>query len=131
MKKKAPVPRDLNIAATPTSFGIEFLFKEGLLRFSGNSYPENAVDFFQPLLNWVEDYLQVPRQQTLVEYRVNYFNTSSSKYLFQIMELINAFHQKGNTVNVVWVSNEENDEMLETWREIMGELEMEYAVKDR
>lgn len=131
MKKKAPVSRDLNIAATPTSFGIEFLFKEGLLRFSGNSYPENAVDFFQPLLNWVVDYLQVPRQQTLVEYRVNYFNTSSSKYLFQIMELINAFHQKGNTVNVVWVSNEENDEMLETWREIMGELEMEYAVKDR
>lgn len=131
MKKKAPVPRDLNIAATPTSFGIEFLFKEGLLRFSGNSYPENAVDFFQPLLNWVVDYLQIPRQQTLVEYRVNYFNTSSSKYLFQIMELINAFHQKGNTVNVVWVSNKENDEMLETWREIMGELEMEYAVKDR
>ncbi|MEE4176785.1 MAG: DUF1987 domain-containing protein [Bacteroides sp.] len=130
MKKKAPVLRDLMIAATPASFGVEFRINEGLLRFSGNSYPENAVDFFQPLLNWVRDYVRNTRQQTLVEFRINYFNTSSSKYLFQIMEIMNAFRQKGNPVEVVWISNAENDEMLETWREIMIELELEYTLKD-
>ena len=101
------------------------------MRFLGNSYPENAVDFFQPLLQWVHDYVRIPRKHTLVEFRVNYFNTSSSKYLFQIMEFICAFHAKGNPVKVIWVSNEENNEMLDTWHEIMGELEMDYEVKSQ
>ena len=131
MKKKPLVPQALKIEASPTSFGIEFKGSEGLLRFLGNSYPENAVDFFQPLLQWVHDYVRIPRKHTLVEFRVNYFNTSSSKYLFQIMEFICAFHAKGNPVKVIWVSNEENNEMLDTWHEIMGELEMDYEVKSQ
>lgn len=128
MKKKTLVLQDLRIEASPASFGVEFLNAEGLMRFSGNSYPENAVDFFQPLLQWVQDYVRFPHKQTLVEFRVNYFNTSSSKYLFQILEILSGLSAKGHTVEVVWVSTDENQEMLETWREIVGELELEYRL---
>ena len=131
MKKNPKVLRDLRIDASPTTFGIEFLSSEGLIKFTGNSYPENAVDFFQPLLQWVKAYVRFHRQKTLVEFRVNYFNTSSSKYLFQILELLDSFRAKGNQVDIEWVVNEENEEMLDTWREIMGELELEYRTKSQ
>lgn len=129
MKRKAPVSKDLIIEASRTSFGIDFLYSSGIMRFSGDSYPENAGDFFQPLLHWVKDFVRVPRNMTQVEFRVKYFNTSTSKYLFQIMEMLHDYQAKGNTVKVFWIIQGEDDDMLDTWRELMNELEMEYAVK--
>jgi predicted membrane GTPase involved in stress response len=99
------------------------------LQFSGDSYPENAADFFQPLLQWVNNYVRVPHEQTTVEFRLKYFNTSSSRYIFQIMEILHGYQARGNAVKVVWKSQGQDDDMLDTWREIMDELEMPYAVE--
>jgi len=129
MKRKAPVSKDLIIEATRTSLGIEYLYSKGLLRLSGDSYPENAADFFQPLLQWVNEYVRVPHEQTTVEFRVKYFNTSSSRYIFQIMEILHTFEARDNAVKVVWISQGQDDDMLDTWRELMDELEMAYAVE--
>lgn len=129
MKRKAPVSKDLIIGSTRTTLGIEFLNSKGVLRLSGDSFPENAADFFQPLLQWVKDYVRVPHEQTKVEFQVKYFNTSSSRYIFQIMEILHAFEGQGNAVQVVWISHGQDDDMLDTWRELMDELEMAYAVE--
>lgn len=129
MKRKAPVSKDLIIEATRTTLGVEFFYSKGLLRLSGDSFPENAADFFQPLLQWVKDYVGAAHEQTKVEFRVKYFNTSSSRYIFQIMEILHGFEGQGNPVQVVWISHGQDDDMLDTWRELMDELEMAYAVE--
>jgi len=128
MKRKTTVSRDLMIKPTRTSFGVEFLFSEGILRFSGDSYPENSVDFFLPLLQWVSEFVTYPCKNVTVELRVKYFNTSTSKYLFQIMELLQTYHAKGNELNITWFSQGNDDDVLETWRELMHELDLSFDV---
>ncbi len=129
MKRKTPGSKDLFIEATRTTLGVEFLYSKGVLRLTGDSYPENAADFFLPLLKWVKDYVRVLHEQTTVEFRVKYFNTSSSRYIFQIMEILHAFEARDNAVKVVWISQGQDDDLLETWRELMDELEMAYVVE--
>jgi hypothetical protein len=126
MKNKTQVSKDLIIEPTRTTFGIEFFFEQRLLRFSGDSYPENAFDFFNPLLQWIKKLVNHSRIPVLVEFRVNYFNTSSSKYLFQILEMLHAYRSKGNTVSVTFFMQENGDDTFETWRELMDELELPF-----
>lgn len=129
MKKKVAASKDLLVSPTRTSFGIEFLFSQGVLKFTGHSYPENSVEFFQPLLNWVKDLTSFPGKKIRVELRVKYFNTSTSKYLFQIMELLQAYHAKGNELDIIWFSSGNDDDMLDSWREIMHELDLGFGIE--
>jgi hypothetical protein len=52
----------------------------------GRSIPENVIDFYQPILRWIDEYAQNPLPETLVHMKFEYFNTSSSKRIFDIMK---------------------------------------------
>ena len=120
--------KEIVIEPTKTTFGVEFNFSKGKLRFTGNSYPENAIEFFQPLINKLKAFLKSSRKPLVVVFDVNYFNTSSSKYLFKIMELIDEYKKRGNDVQIYWHFFDGEEDMLETWRELMNELDLEFSV---
>lgn len=120
--------RDLIIEPTLSTFGIEFLYSKGILRFSGKSYPDNSRMFFDPLVAWVDNLINSGQKIIRVEFAVSYFNTSSSKYLFQIMLRLKQFQQQGNQLDFVWHLPSNDEETAETWKEIMEELQLEYTV---
>jgi hypothetical protein len=120
--------KEIVIEPTKTTFGVVFNFSKGKLHFTGNSYPENAIEFFQPLINKLKTYLKSSRKALEVVFEVNYFNTSSSKYLFKIMELIDEYSKRGNEVKIFWHFFDGEEDMLETWRELMNELDLEFSV---
>jgi len=93
---------DLVVNASRSTFGIEFLFSAGILRFSGDSFPENSNEFFEPLIRWVENFVSIPHPRVRVEFNINYFNTSSSKYIFLILSLLKKYHGEGNVLEFVW-----------------------------
>ena len=70
----------LEIEGTLTMPRILFDAKLGMLSMEGKCIPENAGDFFQPVVHWVEAYLRKPRPFTNIIFKLEYFNTSTSKY---------------------------------------------------
>ncbi len=120
--------KDLYVEPTKTTFGVEFNYSEGLLKLEGNSYPENAIEFFQPLIDWARDFTKANRKAVRLDLKVNYFNTSSSKYIFKLMEIFHDYQKRGNKVEVNWHFFEGQEDMLETWQELMGELDMKYQL---
>ena len=62
-------------AKTPT---IEFN-GSGELLLKGRSIPENSIEFYKPILDWIENYGGSPQDKTVVNVQLEYFNTSSSK----------------------------------------------------
>ena len=50
---------DLNIASSQSTPGIESDTNAGILRMHGDSYPENSFEFFDPIIQWIEDYLRL------------------------------------------------------------------------
>lgn len=93
---------------------------------SGFSRPENVVGFYKPILKWLEDYNELVlsnnteynKSNLVVNLKMTYFNSASSKFLLDILLEFMKFHSKGNTVEINWFYDEDDDEILESGEEI-------------
>jgi hypothetical protein len=81
--------------------------------FSGNSNPENTKAFYQPVFDWIEKYLENPNTETVVNFKMVYFNTASTKSIFDIMIQFKILAKKGNMLIVNWHFANEDEDMLE------------------
>lgn len=85
----------------------------GIIRLEGRSIPENVIDFYQPILNWIDKYAEAPREKTEAHFKLEYFNTSSSKRLFDIMKKIEniAVKHPGVSVSLNWYYEEDDEDI--------------------
>ena len=93
---------------------IKFDGESGILEIMGRSIPENTFDFFNPVLLWLEEYGKAPASKTIVKVNLEYFNTSSSKYILEIFKRVKVVLDAGNDVIVEWYYEEDDEEMMET-----------------
>lgn len=82
----------------------------GIIRIEGRSIPENVIDFYQPILNWMDEYLKNPLAKTEAHLKLEYFNTSSSKRLFDLMKKIEAIAKHSPKQAIINWYYEEDDE---------------------
>lgn len=60
----------------------------GELILSGKSIPINAPRIFEPILDWINEYIKNPRQTTNLRLNLEYFNTASSIWLAKIVKAL-------------------------------------------
>ncbi len=83
----------------------------GRFEFTGNSIPEDAKEFFSPIFEWLDEYIANPNQETVVCFKMSYYNTPSSKMFFHIFKNLESLKKKGFSVRVKWTFNEEGMDM--------------------
>jgi hypothetical protein len=108
--------QDLIIPGTDSLPTVSFK-TEGELKISGRALPEDAAKFFSPLLSWI---IAFTYPEFNIEINLDYFNTSVSKQLLDLFKIIDN-KKDVQTVNVKWMYEEGDDEMLESG-EIYQEL---------
>lgn len=92
----------------------EVLFKpDGHLKMRGRSIHEDAVKFFAPLLNWVEDYVESPPDFTTVDIQLEYFNSASAKFILNILQDLVKVIVAGRKLVINWYYEEGDDDILE------------------
>lgn len=97
-------------AKTPT---VKFDSTEGVFEIKGRSIPENSVEFYKPLVDWLDIYKESPLIKTVVNIRLEYFNTSSSKCILDVFKKLEAIHKAKHEVEVNWYYEEDDEDMLE------------------
>lgn len=110
------------LEATPKTPELSFNYKDSTFLISGRSIPENSIEFYKPLLDWLDDYLSNPNQETRLQVKLEYFNTSSSKCLVEIFRKLERIHEKSSKVSIDWYYDEEDEDMQESgedFREII------------
>jgi hypothetical protein len=100
------------IKGTPKTPEVRFDSNEGLLEIKGRSSPENSPEFYRPLANWIQEYAQSPRDRTVINIHLEYFNTSSSKCLLDLFKKLEAIYKSSHDVLVNWYYDED-ESMLE------------------
>ena len=86
------------INADAASPEINFDPDLAVLEISGESYPENALEFYKPVFKWLREFLNVTNKKITVNYKLIYFNTSSSKAILDMLDLFEEKHKKHNNV---------------------------------
>lgn len=100
---------------SPTDDTPEVLFdkKNGQFLISGKSLPEDVIEFYRPVFNWLEKYVANPNDETLLKVRIFYFNSASQRAINEIFSILSRISIKDKQVNVEWHYHEEDEEMLE------------------
>jgi hypothetical protein len=101
--------QDLFIQGTDSLPNVSFT-SDGELKITGRALPEDAAKFFNPLLAWVKEF---SGDCLNMEINLDYFNTSVSKQLLDLFKTIDN-KKTIQTVNVKWMYEEGDDEMLES-----------------
>jgi hypothetical protein len=88
--------------------------KQQIFEIEGRSIPENSVDFYKPVMQWMDFYRQHPNDKTRFVIRLEYFNTSSSKCLIDILRKLEKIYLDGHDVELEWYFEEKDDDMRES-----------------
>jgi len=103
----------LIIEGTAKTPNVKFESEEGLIEIKGRSIPENSIEFYKPLVDWLEEYMNSPKELTEVNIQLEYFNTSSSKCILDVFKKLETIHKGKNEVIINWHYEEDDEDMLE------------------
>jgi len=101
-----------------------------LMQITGISRPENPKVYFSSTFEWIRNYFdELNHQELTVEITLEYFNTASSKILLDILELMEAYTEKGKNIHIIWCYEEDDDELLEAGEEFFDLVEVSHEYK--
>jgi hypothetical protein len=88
-----------------------------VMEISGRSLPEDVSSFYEPVINWLNEYAEKPNKKTVINFKLTYFNTASSKLLLDILMKLEEMHEKGHEVLIRWHYPEDDEDMEEAGEE--------------
>ena len=98
---------DLHIADTDETPAISLNLGLKMFSFKGRCFPENPIEFFSPIIEWFEAYIENPLAKTTVEFDISYMNSSSSKMIFEIFFMLEKIINNSE-VKIKWICEEED-----------------------
>lgn len=102
--------------------------EKGLIEIKGRSIPENSVEFYKPLIDWLDKYGTSPLESTDVNVQLEYFNTSSSKCILDIFKKLELIYKKGSKVQINWYYEEDDEDMFEAGEDYQSIINIPFSM---
>ena len=118
----------LYIEKTKGTPEVVFDPEQNTLILRGQSYPENAFKFYLPVFEWVDQYLAQFNSPILMEVKLSYINTSSSKCIMMLLEKLEDAFQKGADLKLNWYYDVENESELECAEEFQEDVNFPFNI---
>lgn len=92
------------IQIEPTDDAPSILLDEEIMtiQISGASFPEDAVDTFAPVLEWIANLPQNFEQTLVCDFDFSILSSASNKMVFEILLKLEELHFKGCKIDVKW-----------------------------
>lgn len=121
--------KDLEIQGSHKDFFIptvKFNADTGICEIAGESFLEDTVEFYKPIIAWLEEFTEIEKKPIAFIIKLSYFNTSTSRSLLDILNVLKNYEDNGGEVVINWhydpsdVDMEEDieDYMIDTGLEI-------------
>ena len=119
----------INLEGTPKTPTVDFNGSNGVLLIKGRSIPENSIEFYKPLNDWIDSYATAPKPNTIVDIKLEYFNTSSSKCILDLFKQLEKLNSGSTEVKVNWYFEEDDEDMEEAGEEFSELVEIPFEFK--
>jgi hypothetical protein len=116
----------------PTEFfpRVELSSQTGVFEISGVSRPENGAVFYARIIEWLNAFELAcaeagrwPVDKIIMNFRLTYCNSSSTKYIFQILEILLSWKRFGIVPEVNWYYDESDDKMRDDGQDLADALD--------
>lgn len=119
---------NLQLEGTAKTPSIHFDATAGKLELKGRSIPENSVEFYKPLNEWIDNYGKNPLSNTTVDVKLEYFNTSSSKCILDLFKKLESISGSKTTVAVNWYFEEDDEDMQEAGQDYQAIISLPFKI---
>ncbi|MBU0488082.1 MAG: DUF1987 domain-containing protein [Bacteroidetes bacterium] len=120
----------LVINATENTPEVIFDPASGNFEISGESRPENVREFYEPILNWLNEFSSSVKsdQGTLTfKFKFEYFNSSSAKFILDVLKKISEIHSKGADFKIIWYYDDGDEDMQEAGEEMSKMVKLPFS----
>ena len=107
----------IHIQATEFTPHITFDPSNGLIELKGNSTPHNSLKFYHKMIVNLEEYAIRGTKDLTANVAFRYFNTSSSKCLYDMFKQLNKIKKKGRQVTINWYYSPSDEDMYEVGKD--------------
>jgi hypothetical protein len=97
----------------------------GIFEISGRSLPEDSAEFYRPVLEWIGNYGKDPNDSTEFEFKLEYFNTASSKLILDVLSALEDI----KSMKIMWYFHEDDEDMEEAGQEFSELVEIPFEFK--
>ncbi len=120
---------DLILTGSISSPTVRLDASRGSMELSGESYPQNAFDFFGPIIGWARQFLRESPEPLMLELHLSYLNTSSTKCVIDLLDLLEGAYKIGRHVQVVWYCDPENERAREAAEEFREDVTLPFEIR--
>lgn len=120
----------LQIEKTPNTPYVHLDADTGKMEIKGRSVPENPLEFYSSLNDWIERFSAQAAERVLsMDVSLEYFNTSSSKCLLDVFKKIASIQKMGAAVEINWWCEEFDDDMIEAGKDYQDLIDVPFNIK--
>jgi len=116
----------IKIIGTDDTPSVTLDAQNDIFEISGRSLPEDVTAFYEPILDWLTRYSANPNSKTVLNFKLVYFNTASSKILLDILLKLEEIFEAGNDVLVRWHFPDDDEDMEEAGQEYADIVEIPF-----
>ncbi len=113
---------NLVIEETRESPRVKFNRKKGVITIEGKSTLTDPMHFYKNLLAEIDNYYNKPCPRTILEFRLSYINTASSKWLLHILRSIESLNHRDKASTYINWYHEFDDESVQEAGEVYQSL---------
>ena len=116
------------IESTPKTPEVNFNAEKGIISLKGRSIPEHTVEFYKPLHNWIDKYGESPSANTSIEIFIEYYNTSSSKSILDLLKRLEGIQENGTDMLLKWFYEEDDESLMESGEEFKSMVNIPFEL---
>lgn len=117
---------NLHLEASAKTPEVIFDSTSGKLMLKGRSIPENSIEFYKPLNDWIDAYASEARDKTIIDVKLEYFNTSSSKCILDLFKKLEKLNNGSSEVAVNWYFEEDDEDMEEAGEDYQAIIKLPF-----
>ena len=118
----------LDIRATNDTPKVLLDPENDIFEISGRSLPEDVVSFYQPVIDWLEEYKDEALDRTEFVFKYIYFNTATSKLVQDILFKLEEIKETGKEVHVMWFYEQDDEDMLDLGEEFSENVDIPFEI---
>ncbi len=121
---------DFYIKRTFNTPEVELIPSEGILRIEGRSIPEDPGEYFEIIIQKLQEYYKNPQKVTRIDIKLEYINSGSSKYMLELLRVAKSHYEQGCECTVNWFYEEDDESILELGQHYKNTIKIPFKMVD-
>ena len=107
---------------------IHLNIAENVFQIKGPSFSEDIVDVYNPIIDWIDEYIPSIENELICELYFTVLNSASHKKIFQILIRLNSYLDNGKVIKVKWYYDEDDEDIMEMGEDLIELINLPFEL---